>query len=69
MLFNNNVAKITESFYKMVEKLEKVEVRSLQRISDSQALIRAANEYIEEQQKEVKQARHVTAKIRELIGE
>lgn len=61
-MFNNNVAKITESFYKMVEKLEKVEVRSLQRISDSQALIRAANEYIEEQQKEVKTRKQLLLK-------
>ena len=69
-MFNSlSVASITKQFDEMLQKLEKVEVRSLQRISDSQAVVRAANEYIEEQNSELAAARKVSANIRKLIGE
>ena len=69
-MFNSlSVASITKQFDEMLQKLEKVEVRSLQRISDSQAVIRAANEYIDEQNSELSAARRVSANIRNLIGE
>jgi len=68
-MFNKNVAAITKQFAVLVGKLEEVEVNSTRKITDAQALIRAGEEYIKEQEAEKAQAVKIAANIKKLIGE